>query len=604
MKFQRFILPGLLLVAVLLMLPSSAAAFKLQNDGRFPSLPRLQSEVLKNLSLLVLEPKMLKEQAKIRKMKMAFEYDDIFENYKTRLRRLSDEITLLSEVEDNLKNIQFLTRQREMYEKNVAKKIDDFRNSHASVYIPIVMAAYIEVPSSKDDQKVEFLETALTREILGKYGVDKLFSQKITEGGALVEDVLHHQTMGTLEEDGTKSLDIDFIDRNTQTTKFLTIYFYRFKPFETVGGAAGARRLEQSSTDLNLRVWDISTLDNLEELYGFINSRFPRQYGASQGELVSYIQSLKGLSEKIESGEKRVEYVISSLNRLLIKSKGELRNIDGKIRQLEQQNETIYRDMGLKQALPVEQISRLIGDKQSEKEKLEGVFDYKFILIEEASSRNYSRGLEQSVEEIFTKLTTMIRKKNVDLETAISGGQLQSQEGRVYTFKEEFTDLELFPYVDADKVGVLLSVSVRYNRAGSVPVKAQAHNGGGKDFTESFGDLTLKMRWIDSSTSAQGGVNFSRNPISKRQFQLFADDLRPHIDKSCATRLGDSGYPENYPANFPMLCVSTSGAEAFVSWLKEKTGRNFRLPTDQEFGTASSYGIFSSADDIFYLVLD
>jgi hypothetical protein len=291
----------------------------------------------------------------------------------------------------------------------------------------------------------------------------------------------------------------------------------------------------------------------------------------------------------------------------LIKSKGELRNIDARIRQLEQQNESIFREMGLKDALQVDQVSRLIGEKQSEKEKLEGVFDYKFILIEEASSRNYSRGLEQSVEEIFTKLNTMIRKKNVDLETAISGGQLQSQEGRVFTFKEEFSDLEIFPYVDADKVGVLLSVSVRYNRSGESAAKAgpkPSRKGGGEDYIETFGDLTLKMRWIDSPSSSQGGVYFSRNPISKRQFQLYAEELRPHLDHSCVSQMGDQGYPESYPANFPLLCISKTGSEGFANWLNQKTGRNFRVPTDQEFGIASSYGIFSSSDNIFYLVLD
>ena len=63
---------------------------------------------------------------------------------------------------------------------------------------------------------------------------------------------------------------------------------------------------------------------------------------------------------------------------------------------------------------------------------------------------------------------------------------------------------------------------------------------------------------------------------------------KPHSERQTVTEtrptkpytLADRGYGHN---GYPALSMSLKGADAFCTWLSEKTGRTYRVPTEAEF---------------------
>jgi formylglycine-generating enzyme required for sulfatase activity len=100
-----------------------------------------------------------------------------------------------------------------------------------------------------------------------------------------------------------------------------------------------------------------------------------------------------------------------------------------------------------------------------------------------------------------------------------------------------------------------------------------------------------------------------RFPITKQQFSAFLAETGYSFSKSCIIDSGgrfiDSGYSFQDPGFaqsdiHPAVCVSWYDALAYVSWLSQKTGKQYRLPSEAEreyatrAGTSTPYSFGTS----------
>ena len=116
----------------------------------------------------------------------------------------------------------------------------------------------------------------------------------------------------------------------------------------------------------------------------------------------------------------------------------------------------------------------------------------------------------------------------------------------------------------------------------------------GDDFSQTIEGtaLDLEMIWVPASDGIQG-MWVSKTEVPWEFYDAFVfrlDGSRPDSDKAvdAISRPSkpyiamDRGFGH---AGYPAISMSLHGAQQFCQWLSLKTGRNYRLPTEQEWSS-------------------
>jgi formylglycine-generating enzyme required for sulfatase activity len=98
------------------------------------------------------------------------------------------------------------------------------------------------------------------------------------------------------------------------------------------------------------------------------------------------------------------------------------------------------------------------------------------------------------------------------------------------------------------------------------------------------------------ASGGRPGVAFMREEVSRSDYATFASRTN-RVAAKCKNRLApinlkkrswsSPGFEQS--GSHPAVCVSYEDARAYASWLSERTGESFRLPTAAEWKRISSY---------------
>ena len=105
---------------------------------------------------------------------------------------------------------------------------------------------------------------------------------------------------------------------------------------------------------------------------------------------------------------------------------------------------------------------------------------------------------------------------------------------------------------------------------------------------QEFDGLGLNRIWIEKEcprhSVSLGSFRMAAYPVTNAEYQVFLLDTKYH-------EIPSSWDFRRFPierSNHPVYTISAEAADAYVSWLSEKTGRQFRLPSEAEWEWTAS----------------
>lgn len=550
--------------------------------------------------------RIIKEDARRKRMEICSEFETRFEDYKLRLRKLGDEIVFLNDLKHNLRDIKYWESRRQEINKAFDQKISTYLNNNSDVYIPLVYAGFIELPITHRQLKYRLIRSKLLIEMIERYGVEKIWSSTRTQikrdvSGHEVENetdlrsLIRLKQRGAIEQDGIRNFEYrDLVHRTPEVTKCLTVGLYRFKPFALSSDSADENNkgpVVPRGLDFSFNSWNLADAGALEKMKLRIRSEF-EQCKSFLNHLEEYLDSLGDLSKETERSKERIAYVLGRIESMNEERRKRLEMVDLNIERLRDINEKLKDRLEISGALTEEEkIEDIIREKKRKKTALEKDFQYRFVLMAESSESRLETAVRHSLESVFDELGQMIKKQTMSIETVIENGVLEDVDEVLTVYKPEFKHIYVQQYLAGQAAGVIMMLDVKYDKTGADDSPSSRGF-----YVEDAAGMELKMVEVKPDNTEDNSAPFyiSATEITKSQFFNFIDSA--NIDKSRFFKGNCKWLLSDYPENYPMLrkCIpGSSEIEGFLDWLNEESTKPYRymLPNDGQIRRAMSEGV-------------
>ncbi len=167
------------------------------------------------------------------------------------------------------------------------------------------------------------------------------------------------------------------------------------------------------------------------------------------------------------------------------------------------------------------------------------------------------------------------------------------------------------------KVFLLIAIIVSSNTLGASEFTAPALVSipGGNFLMGDDQEIDVKVKHWPAHKVSVPPFLLSKYEVTVKEFKAFITDTNYQTSNECWQWSGDSSPLEkkegnwsstfNAPSDFhPVMCISYNDALAYVTWLSEKSGYQFRLPSEAEWEYAARAGTTTNyffGDDISQL---
>ncbi|MFW6099746.1 MAG: hypothetical protein ACOC90_00030 [Bacteroidota bacterium] len=581
----------------------SAHAFEADLDG-VQGIDELRSQIInaETIEKICRGDRILREDARRKRMEIASEFETRFEDYKLKLRQLGDDIVFLNDMKHNLRDIKYWETRRKEIDEAFDQKIHTYLNNNSDVYIPLVYASFVELPITYRQVKYRLIRSNLLLELIERYGVEKLWTitrMRIAEYGSGDEsesesdfrESVRSKQRGTIEQDGVRNFEYrDLVYRTPEITKCLTVGFYRFKPFALDSEAAnqeGTGPVIPGSLDFRFKSWNLADEEAFEKMKLHIKNEF-EQYESFLTQLEKYLNSLGDLSKEMERSKGRIAYVLQRIESMNEERKNRLEMADLNINRLKDINEKLKDRLDISGSLTQEAIEGMIREKRRKKAAMEKDFQYRFVFMAESPESRLETAVRHSLESVFDELGQMIKKQTMSIETVIENGVLQDLDESLVVYKPEFKNIYIRQYLAGQNAGVIVVLDVKYDKTDQEEAPQSR-----RFYVENAAGMELKMVEIKPENAA-APFYISETEITKSQFFEFLEsenmDTPRFFKGNCEWLLSD------YPEDYPMLrkCIpGKAGIEKFLNWLNKESHRPYKymLPSEKQIRQAISDGI-------------
>jgi len=547
------------------------------------------------------------------KINIISEFEQKFNEYKSTIVNLNNDILNLRKVISNISKLELFRQEKKNLKKDYEMEMLLLREVNKDEYIPAVYAYYIDLPIKNEDYREPFINRHILKTMIEMYGINKIFSSTRLEDGIL-HDLVKLRTHGKLEEDGIRNYDgkgIYEIDKKN-LSKCFRIKFVRFKPFFEDSVSKGQMKDEKNlySIGANIKLWDLSKRNSFINISTAISQKFIRNNDEELSNVQTYILSLGEVSETIKESRKRIQRIVENFREIEKEFQERLSFYDRNIEGLEKINDNLLTKVGIHRKCSKNEIKQYIERKREQRQELEKSFEYQFVIMDSQSPNpSFESALSHVLDNIFHRIEKMVEHQAISINYIVSMGITQENTEKSMSFLPNFTNVDIKPFIDTGNVGVMLSLSVRYQQASSSKKISKPHRNpfeqpkkepkifmpsiiptdeSKDEYIERAMDINIQLTHI-----SKGSTSFymSNADISKGQFVTFLNDT----NKTLGSYIGDQfclNLIQSYPDNFPMICVNKTGIKKFINWLCIKSGKQYSLPTSRQQSIASQFKMY------------
>jgi len=534
------------------------------------------------------------------KIRISSEFEKRFNNNKSRIYQLNNEIFQLNKIKDFMKKLERLKENQLELKIDYNMKVQHLNDIYKDEYIPGIFVWNLKIPTDEERVKDQLVRSEILRTMIENYGIEKFFASTRIENG-IIQNMIQSRTFGKIEEDGIRNYDGKMVvDRSSNNdinlTQYFSLSFFRFKPFFSVPDS-DFKQTNRQRMDQNyyFKSWDLSEMNALSNAILEVQSQISYNIHNDVSNFQNYVLSLGNIAELVSSAQERIQTIVTHFQELETKFQDEYHFNNIHIERFEMKIAEILNQLNLNLQATQKDIDQYVNERKEIKTSLENNFEYQFVIKESVKAAYFDTAIRHTIENGFARIAKMIHQQAMSIECIVNDGNLQEITEKSLLIKPCFEQARVKPFVDQGEAGVMIVLSVRYETASHKrkikkdededeidPHKRKKKNIDlahlPENYIENIMDLNIHMNLVKSGKQL---FYISKSEITIKQFMIFIKDTKSNIkefvtNSYCLKRI--SSHKDHYP----MRCVNSNGMKAFLNWLEKKSDRKYSLPDQSQ----------------------